>query len=70
MPQPIDESNRLYRLAEAHLISQDDIGTSTPVVCKEVHSVKLKGPQLAVLDVVRLLVQLDELSAGTEVRFA
>ena len=70
MPQPIDERHRLHCLSQTHLIGKDDICASTPVVRKEVDTLKLEGPQLTILDVVRLRVQLDKLPASIRIRLA
>jgi hypothetical protein len=70
MSQPIHEGHSLYCLAQAHLVGQDDVGTSTPVMRKKIYTLQLKGPQRSILYVVRLFVQLHELATGVEVRFA
>jgi hypothetical protein len=70
MPQPVDKGYSLHCLSKAHLIGKDDICATTPVVRKEIDTLKLEGPQLPKLDVVRLRVQLDKLPAGVRIRLA
>lgn len=67
MAQPVDERDGLYRLAQTHLIGENDVCAPTPVVCKKIYSLQLEGPQLSELYVVGLLVQLDELATSSEV---
>lgn len=70
MSEPIHERHSLDRLAETHLVSQDNVRASTPVVGEEVDTLKLESPELSVLDVVRLFVELDKLAAGVKVCLA
>jgi len=70
MSKPIHEGHGLYGLSKAHLISQDDIGTSTPVVSQEVHALELERPQLTELDVIGLRIQFYKLATSVEIRFS
>lgn len=55
MSEPIHERHRLNGLAQAHLISQDDIVALAPVVGQEIQPCDLELSEHAVFDVRRLL---------------
>ena len=69
MPKPVHECNGLDSLSEAHLVSQDDVRSSAPVVREEINTLQLERAELAVLYVVRLFIKFDKFLASGKLGF-